>query len=148
MGSNQGYEHSKHKLKEWEVRVPYYASVSLAILAALVIFMMFMFTDGSSLEFGRYLVDGFVWFLMSTFFYMLYVRFKTKNKNMDLKIVSLLAFIATSAKFLTSIYYTIDRFGSNLWIDAYYVAKLVVWLVLAVFFYKYWQRMRKYDFME
>lgn len=146
MNKIQEYERNLNKPKKKDVMLIRHVGVLLMLITAIVAVMMVMFADSTSMDFGRYLVDGITWFIMSLFFFMLFSRFKNRTINMDLKLVSLLAFIATLAKFISSIYYTIDRFGGNLWIDFYYVTKLLVWLALALFFFKYWRRMHDLDF--
>lgn len=146
MDTKQGYEEDLNKPQDKDINLIRIAYLSIAFIAVLVVVMMCLFVDTAALVFGRYLIDAITWTIMAIFFHMLYIRFKTKFFNMDLKLISLLACIATSTKFLASIYYTIDRFGSNVWIDIYYVAKLIVWLILALFFFNYWRKMCSYDF--
>lgn len=149
--SKNGYENDDDELTTHEKRMPLYVSWASWILVALCLLYMYKFTDNRSnrgqIEFGFYLVDAIVYFLMGLYFYFLFVRLNYHNRNaMELKIISIFAGIATLAKCVLVIINDLIPHLANIWSDAYYCVEALLWALLSVFFFLYARRMYEYDF--
>jgi len=145
--AHQGYEHDDDELKPIELKIPFFISCVAWFLVAVIAFLMYKYTNSTSLAFGQYLIDAIAFFMIGIFFYFLHVRLAYHNRNaMELKIISAFAGIASLVKFVLAVIDLTSSISSNPVFDAYILADIAIWLLLTIFFFLYWWRMHDYDF--
>lgn len=95
------------------------------------------------LDFVYHFTDDVAWLTVGVFLIIFHKKRIGYSFFMHLERISLIAFILSCLNIAASIAYGIIEALMHYWLGAYYVLQVVIWIIMACFFYNYWKHLKQ-----
>lgn len=117
----------------------------IILLRVIVVFGMLFIAEYSPdvkgmLDFLYHFIDNFAWLCIGIYFFYIHLNDHGYFTSlMHLERVSLIAFVASLFNVIITMAYSLPEITSKGWLAIYYIAQVIIWVLLTLYFYVYWQ---------
>jgi len=121
----------------------YLILVRVAIICVMLMIAEYQPNIKGALDFLYHFINNVAWFTTGMFLFIYHKNIIGYPYHMHLEKISYIAYIASILNIIFTIAYGVIEIMQHYWLSVYYFLEVIIWVILAIFFYSYWKHCKR-----